>query len=158
MSAFGTSPADSLSEEHKAIRALTELLQLEQEHLIAIDIDGISALTEPKAKATAYMTELAALRHRALGAAGFPASEAGMQIWLKTANASETINKSWHELIELAKAAKELNRVNGTLINKQLVRNQGILSILQHGNVQGNHVYGPNGQTAHKGTGRHIVA
>jgi flagella synthesis protein FlgN len=157
MNAFGTSPADSLSEEHKTIRTLTQLLQLEQEHLIAIDIDGISALTEPKAKATAYMTELATLRHRALTAAGFPASEAGMKTWLKTANASATVRESWRELIELAKAAKELNRVNGTLINKQMVRNQSVLGILQH-NVQGNHIYGPNGQTAHKATGRHIVA
>lgn len=158
MNSFGTSPADSLSQEHEAVRNLTQLLKLEQEHLIAIDIDGIANLTEPKAKATARMAELAAWRHNALAAAGCEASENGMKAWLQTSGASKTTNQSWHELIELAKVAKEINRINGTLINKQMVRNHNMLNILQHGNVQGNHFYGPNGQTSGKSAGRHIIA
>lgn len=157
MDSFGTSPADSLSEEHKAVRTLTQLLKLEQEHLIAADIDGITALTEAKAKAAAHMTELATSRHKALAAAGFEAKESSMKTWLESSGASATTSKSWHELVELAEEAKELNRVNGTLINKQMVRNQNVLNILQHGNVQGGNVYGPNGQTANKTVSRHIV-
>jgi flagella synthesis protein FlgN len=61
-------------------------------------------------------------------------------------------------LLELAEIANEINRVNGVLINKQMVRNQNVLNILQHGNVQDGNVYGPNGQTASKSTGRHFVA
>jgi len=155
--AFGTSPADSLSEEHKAIRLLTELLQQEQEHLVEANIDGVAALTEPKAEAAARMTELAAWRYRALAAAGFEPQEAGMKAWIASPAASQTASKSWNELIELAEVAKELNRVNGTLINKQIVRNQTILNVLQHGSQQSN-VYGPNGQTSNKPSGRHIVA
>ena len=158
MKSFGTSPADSLIEEHKAIRALTELLKLEQEHLISANVEGIAALTEEKAKAATQMAELANWRHNALAAAGFEPAEACMQAWLECSPKAQSAKKSWQELIELAQVANELNRVNGTLINKQMVRNQNVLNILQHGNVQDSNVYGPNGQTASKSVGRHFVA
>lgn len=158
MDTFDTSPAESLNEEHKAVRTLMQLLQQEQEQLIAADVEAIAALTEAKAKAAAHMAELAARRHQLLAAAGFEANESGMQNWLKSTAASSTTNTSWHELIALATAGKELNRVNGILINKQMMHNQNVLNILQHGNVQGNNVYGPNGQTASKSVSRHIVA
>jgi len=158
MDSFNTSPADSLSEEHEAVRALTQLLKLEQEHLIAANVEGVASLTESKAKTAARMAELAARRHKALGAAGFEAKESGMKTWLESTATSVTTTKSWHELIELAEAAKELNRVNGTLIHKQMVRNQNVLNVLQHGSILGNNVYGPNGQTTNKSIGRHISA
>jgi flagella synthesis protein FlgN len=158
MDSFSTSPADSLSEEHKAVRALTQLLKLEQEHLVQADVEGVAALTESKAKAAAHVAELASGRYQALAAAGFEAQEAGMQAWLASPAASLTAKTSWQELIELAQAASEINRVNGTLINKQMVRNQTVLNILQYGSVQGNHVYGPDGQTSGKAHGRHIIA
>lgn len=158
MDSFGTSPANSLIEEHKAVHVLTQLLKLEQKHLIAADIDGVAELTESKAKAAAHMAELTGSRHAALGAAGFEAKESGMKAWLESPAASPAASKSWHELIELAETAKELNRVNGILINRQMVRNQNVLDILQHGSVQGNSIYGPNGQTAGKSVGRHIIA
>lgn len=157
MSSSDISPADSLSEEHKAVRALTQLLQQEQEQLVAGDINGIKALTEPKAQAAVRMAELAAGRHKALAKAGFEEDESGMKAWLASSAASSTAIESWHELIVLAQVGKELNRINGTLINKQMVRNQNVLNILQHGTVQGNAVYGPDGQTANKSVKRHIV-
>ncbi|MNN50552.1 FlgN protein [compost metagenome] len=95
MESFGTSPADSLSEEHKAIRALTQLLQLEQEHLIAADVEGIAAITEAKAKAAARMAELANWRHNALAAAGFEPTESSMKSWLESSQ-SKTASKSWN--------------------------------------------------------------
>ncbi len=158
MSSYDINPADSLMEEHKAIGELTQLLRQEQEQLIAGDIDAIKALTEPKAKAAVRMAELATARHQALAKAGFEADEAGMKEWLASPAASTAAHNSWHDLIVLAEVGKELNRINGTLINKQMVRNQNVLNILQHGNVQGNAVYGPDGQTANKSVKRHIVA
>ncbi|HWT72655.1 MAG TPA: flagellar protein FlgN [Oxalicibacterium sp.] len=155
---FGTSPADSLSEEHKAVRALTQLLQQEQAQLVEANIEGVAALTEPKAQAAVRMAELANRRYQALRAAGFEPQETGMQAWLATSGASLTASKSWQELMELAETAKEINRVNGTLINRQMVRNQNALNVLQFGSLQGNNVYGPNGQTAQNSFGRHIVA
>lgn len=158
MDTFGTSPADSLSEEHRAVRALTELLRLEQGQLTQADIEGVAAVTEPKAKAAARVAELATWRYKALAAAGFEAKEAGMKAWLSSPAATLTARKSWNELMELAEIAKEINRVNGTLISRQMVRNQNTLNVLQYGSVQGNNVYGPDGQTTNKSQGRHIVA
>lgn len=158
MTTFGSGPAATLADEHEAIRALTALLQQEQESLIATDVERISALTEPKAQAAYRMAELASRRHQALAAAGHEASETGMQAWLTAPAAPAEAAASWNELLQLAEEAKEINRVNGTLINKQMVRNQAVLEVLQHGSVQGSPVYGPNGQTASKSVGRHIVA
>lgn len=158
MKSFGTSPADSLIEEHKAVRALTQLLQLEQEHLISANVEGITTLTEEKAKVATQLAELANWRHNALAAVGFEPTELSMKAWLESSPQAQSANKAWQELIELVEIANELNRVNGVLINKQMVRNQNVLNILQHGNVQDSNVYGPNGQTASKSTGRHFVA
>jgi len=155
---FSRGPADSLSEEHKAIRELTQLLQQEQAQLIDANVEGVAALTEPKARAAARMAELTNLRYRALQAAGFEPKESGMQAWLTGPAASQTARQSWQELMALAETAKEINRVNGTLIGRQMVRNQNALNVLQFGSLQGNAVYGPNGQTAHHAFGRHIVA
>jgi flagella synthesis protein FlgN len=155
---FGTSPAGSLSEEHKTVRALTQLLKQEQEQLVQANIEGVAALTAPKAQAAARMAELASWRYKTLAAAGFEPKETGMKAWTESAAASATAGKSWQELMALAEVAKELNRVNGTLIGQQMMRNQNALNILQFGSLQGNTVYGPNGQTSHTAFGRHIVA
>lgn len=155
---FGTSPAGSLNEEYKTVRALTQLLQQEQEQLVEANIEGIAALTEPKARTAARMAELANWRYQALAAVGFEPQEAGMKAWLASADASQTANRAWQELMELAEIAKEINRVNGTLINRQMVRNQNALNVLQFGNLQGNPIYGPSGHTASNPFGRHIAA
>jgi flagella synthesis protein FlgN len=155
---FGTSPAGSLSEEHKTVRALTQLLKQEQEQLVQANIEGVAALTAPKAQAAARMAELASWRYTTLAPAGFAQIQPGLPAWTESAAASATAGKSWQELMALAEVAKELNRVNGTLIGQQMMRNQNALNILQFGSLQGNTVYGPNGQTSHTAFGRHIVA
>lgn len=156
MDKFGTSPADSLTEEQQAASRLLQVLKQEQALLIEANIDQLAALTEQKSKLVARMTELAGARHRALGSAGFDARESGMQAWLANTPASAAIAKSWNELLELARAAKELNRTNGVLINRQMTRNQETLSVLQ-GNRQGGNFYGPNGQSTTKTTTRGLV-
>ena len=156
MEAFGTSPAGSLNEEHKAAAQLLQLLKLEQNHLVEADIDGLTALIEEKSKIVMRMTELAKWRHRTLGAIGFEPAETGMQAWLASSAAHATAGKSWTELLAVAQSAKELNRTNGLLINRHMTRNQNTLSILM-GNPQGSNVYGPNGQANSKATSRGFV-
>lgn len=157
MQSPGTSPAASLNEENKAARHLLDLLKMEQTQLINADIEGLSVLTEEKAKIVARMTELAMQRHKKLGAAGFAAKETGMQDWLQSPEASATALTSWSELIALAKAAKELNRTNGMLIGKHLSNNQMALNIL-HGSATGaGNFYGPNGQATMRTSVRGVV-
>lgn len=158
MTSFGTAPAATLKTEQEALLAITSLLEQEQQLLIAADIERIATLTEPKAQAAVHMAELATKRYAALIAAGHEGSEAGMKAWLSSQAATATHNKEWNDLLALAETAKELNRVNGTLIHKQLARNQQALDVLQHGTEHGNPVYGPSGQKTSKSIGRHIIA
>ncbi len=156
MEAFGTSPAGSLIEEHKAATQLLLLLQQEQTHLVDANIEGLSALTEEKSKIVARMTELAKWRHRTLGAAGFEATESGMQAWLASSSEHAAAGKTWTELLAVARSAKELNRTNGLLINRHMTRNQNALNILQ-GTPQGSNFYGPDGQASSRSTSRGLV-
>ena len=144
MDSFGTNPAGSLSEENKAARTLLQLLKQEQDLLVAAKTDGLTAVTEEKAKIVARMSELATLRHQALAASGFESTETGMNAWLEQA-ASNTIRSSWTELLALALSAKEMNRVTGMLITQHVVRNQVALNALKAA-PQGGNFYGPDGQ------------
>lgn len=159
MDSFSTSPDDSLIAEQQAVRALTQLLMLEQEELIQADTEKVASLTDPKAQAAATVAQLSQQRYQALAMSGFDANDRGMQAWIESGVASPQASDNWYQLIDLAKIAHEANRVNGTLINKQIIRTQNALNVLQHGSVQGNNVYyGPNGQTSNAARGRHIAA
>jgi flagella synthesis protein FlgN len=154
------SPADTLAQEQQATRALIDLLQQEQAYLISADIDSLNMVTERKAPLVAKLTELANLRHRSLANSGHPASETGMQEWLDTKSngkpAYPTAKTQWSTLIAMAKQAKEVNRVNGILINTHLTRNQGALNVLQVQTNSGN-FYGPDGQATAAKRGRGLV-
>ena len=69
-----------------------------------------------------------------------------MKAWLDKTPDLDLVHASWSELLELIKAAKEFNRVNGLLISKHMIRNQNTLQVLQ-GPKQGGSLYGPNGQS-----------
>ncbi|RJG01184.1 flagella synthesis protein FlgN [Noviherbaspirillum sedimenti] len=155
MNPSGNSPAHSLHEENRTARMLLDLLKQEQTQLIAADIDALTALTEEKTRLVARMSELATGRHQALAAAGFTATEQGMQAWLDSLQAA-TVRQSWQELLDLARAAKDINRSNGLLIGKHLARNQGALNVLK-GGAQGQALYGPNGQSAVRTTVRGLA-
>lgn len=148
------SPLDSLRDEHKAMVYLIEIIKQEQTQLLEANIDELKKLTDEKAKVVALMSELSAQRDNALTAAGFSAKEAGIKSWLATAGANA--NKMWMDLMSLAASAKELNRVNGMLINKHMTNNQNALNAL-HATPQSNNLYGPNGQSAVKTSTRRLV-
>jgi flagella synthesis protein FlgN len=156
MHSFGTSPADSLDEEIKATHQLLQVLKLEQAQLVEANIDGLTALTEEKAKIVAKMSELARGRHSALAAAGCAAAEEGMQAWLNSPAASVAAGKSWKELLTLAQVGKDLNRTNGLLIARHMTRNQTALNVLQ-GGTQGGALYGRDGQTTNQPGGRRLI-
>ena len=139
-------PLNNLREEAQIMAALLELLKQEQRLLVAAEIDGLPAVTSKKTALIAQMTLLSAQRHRALGKAGFPAEEAGMEAWI-AADADERIAQSWKLLLEHTREAKELNRVNGMLINKQMGHTQGALQALQPLSSGANNVYSASGMS-----------
>lgn len=123
-------PLDNLREEAHIMTTLLDLLKQEQGMLVSAEIDGLQEVTTRKTALVTQMTLLSAQRHRALGKAGFPAEEAGMDAWI-AASGDAGIADAWKVLLDVTREAKELNRVNGMLINKQISHTQGALQALQ---------------------------
>ncbi|NRR30080.1 flagellar protein FlgN [Oxalobacteraceae bacterium] len=138
------SPMNSLRGEQTLMTSLLEVLKQEQAHLIAADIEGLTALTVEKTVLVNQMAVLASQRHSALGAAGYPAQESGMDAWLAASGDSDA-PALWHEVLALTQEAKELNRINGMLINRHMSHTQGALNALRPQTQNANHFYGPSG-------------
>ncbi|MET3130554.1 flagella synthesis protein FlgN [Oxalobacteraceae bacterium GrIS 1.11] len=149
------SPLTSLREEHKLMTELLELMQQEKLHLLAADIEELTESTARKSALVQQLAQLAGARHEALGAAGYPAREEGMDAWL-AACGDPLAAPCWSQVLHLTRAAKELNRVNGMLVNRHLAHTQGALNALRPP-PQGGNFYGPSGQTTVSSPNRRFV-
>jgi len=151
------SPIDTLRQELALITALLDLMKQEQQMLVSADTDGLAALTPQKSQLISQMAMLAKQRHQSLGAAGFAAKEAGMEAWLDGCKDS-TASPLWQALLERTREAKEQNRINGMLINKQLAHNQNMINAMrQPASAADTGFYGPTGQAAPSGPSRRFV-
>lgn len=152
-----TSPISTVPQEQQHVSALIELMKQEQTLLVAADADGLAELTPRKNSLLQELAALSSQRHAALLAAGCEGSEAGMEPWLAVGGNAEARGQ-WEALLELARQAKELNRVNGMLINKQLAHNQGVLNALRMpAGLDAGGVYGSSGQTLGSGPSKRYV-
>ena len=150
------SPGATLRDEQQVIGSIVELMKTEQQLLIRADADGLSTLTPNKLQLAQRAATLSRVRHKALAAAGFPAGEAGMAPWLAIGgNAAH--RAEWDRLLELTHEAKELNRVNGMLVNRQLGQAQAALGELRGPNAGAAGVYGKGGQTLSAGPSRRFA-
>ncbi|WP_317204394.1 flagellar protein FlgN [Janthinobacterium sp.] len=150
------SPLNSLREETALMGSLLELTRQEQLRLVAADIEELAALTLRKNALVLQLSACAKARHAALGAAGLPAAEEGMDAWLAGPGQDADAAPLWAQLLELTRAAKEQNRVNGMLLNKHLAHTQGALATLRPAAQSGN-IYGPSGQTTNSAPSRRLV-
>ena len=139
-------PLNSLREEAHIMATLLDVLRQEQQLLVAADMEGLPAVTTRKTALVTQMTLLSAQRHRSLGKCGFPAEEAGMDAWIAASGAARDESATlWSALLQHTRDAKELNRLNGMLINKQMGHTQGALQALRPKNAPANNFYGPGG-------------
>jgi len=152
-----TSPISTVSQEQQHVSALIELMKQEQQLLVAADANGLATLTPQKNALLQALADLSAQRHAALLAAGCEGSEAGMEPWLAVGG-NEEARSQWENLLALAREAKELNRVNGMLINKQLAHNQGVLNALRMpAGAEAGGMYGASGQALGSGPSKRYV-
>lgn len=138
----------SLKQEVKATFELLDILQEEQNQLLATSIDTLESLVSKKAGVVTQLTQHTWNRHDNLEKAGYKPNLAGMNAWLENSKDHPDaikIKETWNQLVSLTQSAKELNRVNGMLIASHMVRNQQALSIL-HGSQESTDTYGPDGQ------------
>jgi flagella synthesis protein FlgN len=152
-----TSPLSTLHEEQQLMTSLLEVMKQEQGFLVSADTDGLNQVTPLKSSLITQMAALATQRHAALGAAGFAAQEAGMEAWLDSCNDGAAA-ALWQQLLAQTADAKEMNRVNGMLINRQLAHNQTIIQAMRTPTSGGDSsTYGPTGQATPGGPSRRYV-
>ena len=152
-----TSPISTVSQEQQHVSSLIELMKQEQQLLVAADADGLEQTTPRKNALLQALADLSAQRHAALLAAGCEGSEAGMEPWLAVSGTPEA-RAQWEALLALGREAKEVNRVNGMLINKQLAHNQGVLNALRMpAGADAGGVYGASGQALGNGPSKRYV-
>ena len=152
------SPHSTLQDEIKLISCLIDLMKQEQQFLVAANSDGLATLTPLKTQLVEQMAALARERHQSLAQDGFAASETGMAAWM-VRMADPALSAIWELLLDKTREAKELNRVNGMLINKQLSNNQALINAMRApAGAADTHFYGPSGQaTAVTGKRRLVV-
>ena len=151
------SPNTTLHDELQALTALVDLMKQEQQCLVAADTEGLNVVTPSKAHEIAQLGALSRQRHQHLQAAGFPAQDAAMDSWI-AATRDDAAKAQWQALLEKTREAKELNRVNGMLITKQLQHNQHLINAMRTpASAADAAVYGPSGQAATGGPSRRYV-
>lgn len=124
-----------------------ELLQREGEALNSADIDSLDTLVARKNDLAAELSSLAEQRNTLLAKSGFSNDRSGIEAWLGAHPASKSVRKTWSRLLALAGEARELNRLNGELIQLRMQHNSQALEILLGASRQTN-LYGPDGQSA----------
>lgn len=153
-----TRPQATLPAEHERIAALVDMMKQEQQLLMAADADALAELVPHKAVLVQELAQLSRQRHAVLKGMGFEADETGMEAWMVSHADAET-RAAWSGLLASTAEAKELNRVNGLLINRQLAHNQTVLQALRTptGGSEST-LYGAKGQTFGAGAARRFLA
>ena len=151
------SPHNTLQDELSLIDCLIDLMKQEQQFLVAANTDGLETLTPLKTQLVEQLAGQAALRHKSLEAEGFEASEAGMAAWVARGN-NPAIGAVWEQVLESMRTAKELNRINGMLINKQMNHNEILIQAMRTpAGAADTGFYGPSGQATSVNPKRRLV-
>jgi flagella synthesis protein FlgN len=133
--------------EAEVVARFVSLLQAEQITLGNGDTDQLSRVTEQKNIIAAELSALAARRNAALAEQKIAPDRPGMEAWLNSHKHDQLLNSLWSKVIALASEARELNRVNGELIQIRMRHNAQALEALRSASRPLS-LYGPNGQTS----------
>lgn len=144
---------DNLKAELEAFKGFCDILRTEQESLLQGHIDNLLALAKLKSDKVQQLTQLASERNRYLELKSLPPDQRGIEVLSQSPFIGEDIAKTWHQLIDFAKIAQQLNLSNGIMIETKLQHNQQALAVLQAAANQAS-LYGPDGKTQAAGLGR----
>ncbi|MBN9125552.1 MAG: flagellar biosynthesis protein FlgN [Nitrosospira sp. 56-18] len=138
-------PATRIAAERDATQDFIHLLQREQGILQEKDVSELLALSREKGSQAQRLVELASERNRWIESLGCSHDHAGME---RALQGCPEAAQAWSQLLQLAQAASELNKINGILVNQRLRYNTQALAALQ-GPVQSaglSGLYGSDGQ------------
>lgn len=146
-----------LQEELDSMTSLASILEKEQLALIEGNVAALNELSQEKSQQLAKLSDLGKKRSFHLSTLGYPSDIKGMQAYLACPSTETAILDNWKQLLYISETAKENNRANGILINRQLKKNQGALNILQQ-NSPDDLLYGANGQSKNNtASGRSVI-
>lgn len=147
-----------LHDELTAMSSLTEVLKLEEGALIDGNVEKLNKLTIEKSKLIADISTLENERKICLEQQGYSSDAKGMQDYFAKYPSETAATNDWATLLQISEKAKECNRTNGLLINRQFVRNQSALNALQQ-KSPAESMYGPTGHSTNNATsGRRVIA
>ena len=156
-----TNLLNCIQNESDAMVGLVALLSDEQAALTQAPspavMEQLTLITGNKNRLIATINQLGQSRRLELQRLGFQPSESTMPEWLQ----DQAQKDSWATLVRHTKKAHELNRVNGLLINKHLIRNKSTLQVLRrhHQGPAAPALYGANGQSnVQRSVGRGVAA
>jgi flagellar biosynthesis protein FlgN len=147
-------PAVSIAEERDATRKFIDVLEQEQHLLQQTDVSLLLSLAKEKAVQAQQLIRLADARNQWLQKLGYPRDRSGMERGITDCNCPGATD-AWHELLQLAKTASQLNKINGTLITQRLRYNHQALTVLQAATHTAG-LYGSDGQPQLFSSGRQL--
>lgn len=153
MTADTTAFLQTMTAEAVAVQQFVNLLKLEQTSLSNGNIDNLPEFAEQKSKFSVHLSSLAEQRNTALAAQGLATDRAGIEAWCTKHPEEQNARKAWQKILALASEARELNRLNGELIQMRLQYISKALEALQSGNKSLD-LYGPDGQSTTLGNRR----
>ena len=133
----------ALPAERSALLGFIALLEREQAALVENRSDALPELSEQKSSDAIKLNQIAESRRKLLQQVIPQLSAEKIQLWMNT-NCPDAL-PLWQDIIALAQRAKQLNQVNGELIQMKLRHNQQALTVLSNA-VNKTGVYGRNGQ------------
>ena len=134
-----------LREEHDTLRQCVELLRQEQQLLTDGDIDALAGLARQKTSALESTARNASARERCLKDRGLAVDNEGMSALLE---GQSILRGMWRDILDRAKEARDLNRVNGFLMNARIDRNRHALAVM-HQAANSPATYGNDGHLQH---------
>jgi flagella synthesis protein FlgN len=138
-------PATRIAAERDATQDFIRLLRREQGILQESDVSELLPLSREKGSQAQRLVELAGERGRWIESLGYSHDHEGME---RALQGYPEAAEAWRQLLELAQAASELNKINGILVNQRRRYNAQALAALQ-GPVQSAGLaglYGADGQ------------
>ena len=138
--------SQALAEEKTLLQQFVDVLKKEQSALSSGRIDELPGCTEQKAQLVADLNRLAEQRRTFLSSHQLSNDKAGVDRWCASHPDQKDAARQWADILSFASEARELNRLNGVLIQLRMQHNIRALEALQ-GGKDALDLYGPDGQS-----------
>lgn len=145
MAGVSTDFLQAVAAEAGQIKQFVEILEKEKSALTDGRIDELPAIAADKERLAANLNELSRLRNSHLATLGLAPDRQGMDAWFAQNPEQKDAASAWNRTLSLATQAKELNRLNGQLIQLRMQYNSQALEILLR-KESALDLYGPDGR------------